>query len=65
MKYKNNVLDKLVQVDTVVNRVILQINRGLNQDEILESLELLKESLENVRSMISIENDDFEHQFNN
>ena len=63
MRYKNNVLDKLVQTDTVVNRINLQVNRNVNQDDILASIELLKETLENIREIIAIEPDDFEQQF--
>jgi division protein CdvB (Snf7/Vps24/ESCRT-III family) len=63
MRYKNNVLDKLTQVDTVVNRIQVQVNRNVSQDEILDSITQLKEAIENVRSMISIESDDFAQQF--
>ena len=63
MRYKNNVLDKLTQVEVVVSRIQLQVNRGMNQDDILASLELLKEAVENVRGMVSVEPDDFAQQF--
>ena len=65
MRYKNNVLDKLTQVDTVVNRIQVQVNRNVSQDEILDSITQLKEAIENVRSMVSIESDDFAQQFQN
>jgi len=41
MKYKNNTLEKLNQLDATVNRVKFQVNRGMDQDQILESLDLL------------------------
>jgi hypothetical protein len=63
MKYKNNVLDKLNQVEAVSNRIQFQVNRGLDQDQILESLEQLKEQIEKVREIISLEQDDFAQQF--
>jgi hypothetical protein len=63
MRYKNNVLDKLTQVEVVVSRIQLQVNRGMNQDDILASLESLKEAVENVRGMVSVEPDDFAQQF--
>jgi hypothetical protein len=63
MRYKNNVLDKLVTVDTAVNRIQLQVNRNINQDQILESIDALKESIESIREIISVEPDDFEQQF--
>jgi hypothetical protein len=63
MRYKNNVLDKLNQADTIVNRLTVQINRNVSRDEILETLTLLKEQIESTREMVSIEHDDFAQQF--
>ena len=63
MRYKNNVLDKLVQLETAVNRVHIQVNRGGTQDDVNQSIETLKEQIEAVREMISIEPDDFDQQF--
>ena len=48
MRYKNNVLDRLNQVDAIVSRINLQINRSMAQDQILESVEQLKEVIEFV-----------------
>jgi hypothetical protein len=63
MRYKNNILEKLGQIDTIANRINVQVNRGGTQDQVLESIEMLKEAIENTRSMVSIEADDFEQQF--
>jgi len=63
MRYKNNVLDKLGQTDTLVNRLAIQVNRNIPQSEILETLTLLKEQIEQTREMVSIEHDEFEQQF--
>ena len=63
MRYKNNVLDKLVQTEAVVNRIQIQVNRNVQQDQILESIDQLKEAIERVREMISVEPDDLEKQF--
>jgi hypothetical protein len=63
MRYKNNVLDKLVQLESAVNRVNIQVNRGGTQDNVNESIEVLKEQIEQIREMVSIEPDDFEQQF--
>jgi DNA-binding transcriptional regulator YiaG len=63
MKFKNNVLDKLTQTDNLVNRLTLQVNRNMHQNEMLETLTLLKEQIEQTREMVSIENDDFAQQF--
>jgi hypothetical protein len=63
MRYKNNILDKLTQIDTIANRINVQINRGGTQDQVLESIEILKEAIESTREMISIESDEFEQRF--
>jgi hypothetical protein len=63
MRYKNNVLDKLVQLGTTVSRVEIQVNRGGSQNDVNESVERLKEQIESIREMISIEPDEFESQF--
>ena len=63
MRYKNNVLDKLVQLESAVNKVHIQVNRGGTQDTVNESIETLKEQIEQIREMVSIEPDDFENQF--
>ena len=63
MKYKNNVLDKLNQVDTLVNRLAVQLNRNMSKEESMDTLTILKEQIESTREMVSIESDDFEQQF--
>jgi hypothetical protein len=65
MRYKNNVLDKLTQLEAVANKIQLQVNRNMDQDLILESVELLKEQIEKIRDIISLEGDNFEQQFAN
>ena len=56
-------LDKLVQLESAVNKVHIQVNRGGTQDNVNESIETLKEQIEQIREMVSIEPDDFEQQF--
>jgi len=63
MKFKNNVLDKLNQLDASVNKVKFQVNRGMDQDQILESLDLVKEQIEKINEIVSLEQDDFAQQF--
>jgi hypothetical protein len=63
MRYKDNVLNKLGQIDTIASRLQIQVNRGGTQDQVLESIEMLKESIEAVREIISVEGDDFDQQF--
>jgi len=63
MKYKNNVLDKLVQLEATTNRVQFQVNRGIEQDTVLESIDSIKEQIEKLREIVSLEQDDFAQQF--
>jgi len=63
MKFKNNVLEKLNQLDATVNKAKFQVNRGMDQDSILESIDNLKEQIEKVREIVSLEQDDFSQQF--
>jgi peptidoglycan hydrolase CwlO-like protein len=63
MKYKNNVAEKLVQLEATVNRVQFQVNRNADQDATLESISDLKEQIEKLQEMISLEQDDFAQQF--
>ena len=63
MRYKNNVMQKLEQAEALLSRIQLQVNRGMSQDAILESVESLKGQLEDVKDTMSVEPDDFEQQF--
>jgi DNA-binding transcriptional regulator YiaG len=63
MRYKNNVLDKLTQTEALISRLALQVNRNMSQEEMLSTLSLLKEQVEQTREMVSIEHDDFAQQF--
>jgi hypothetical protein len=63
MRYKNNILDKLVKAEGTLMRINLEVNRGMSQDTTLKTIEDLKEQLESIREFIEIEPDDFEQQF--
>ncbi len=58
MRYKNNVLDKLTQIESTVTKIQFQVNRGMGQDQILDSVEDLKEQIEKTREMVSLEPDE-------
>jgi hypothetical protein len=62
MRYKNNVLAKLDNVDATLLKIQVSANRN-NQNLTLEAIEELKALLEDIRGTISIEPDDFEQQF--
>jgi hypothetical protein len=59
MRYKEQALNKLEQVSNVVNTTGFLISRG-DQEGSLESIEELKEKLEELRSLISIEHEEFD-----
>jgi flagellar biosynthesis chaperone FliJ len=63
MKYKNNVVERLTQLEATVNRVQFQVNRNADQDATLESISNLKEQIEKLQEIISLEQDDFAQQF--
>lgn len=63
MRYKNNILDKLLKLDTTISKITIQINRNESRDTVLENLNEVKEQIEEMRSMIDNEPDDFEQQF--
>ena len=63
MRYKNNVLDKLTQLESTVTKIQFQVNRGISQDQILDSVENLKEQIEKTREMVSLEPEEFAQQF--
>jgi hypothetical protein len=63
MRYKDNALNKLTQLEAIAGKIQLQVNRRVDQDSILETIEQLKEQIETVREIISVEPDDFEQQF--
>jgi len=63
MKFKTNVLEKLNQLDATVNKVKFQVNRGMDQDQVLESLDQVKEQIEKINEIVSLEQDDFAQQF--
>ena len=63
MRYKNNILEKLSKFEITISKLVIQTNRNESQDNVLESLNGLKEEVEEMRSMINNEPDDFEQQF--
>jgi hypothetical protein len=63
MKFKSNILEKLIQLDATVNKVRFQVNRGMDQDQILESLDQVKEQIEKINEIVSLEQDNFAQQF--
>ena len=60
MRFKPVAIDKIERIDSTINKLTITINRNNPNTEILDNLTLLKEQLDDLRSMISIEHDEFE-----
>ena len=56
-------MGKLEQAEALVSRLNIQLSRGASQEQVFETLEVLKEQLDSAKEMVSIESDDFEQQF--
>ena len=63
MRYKNNILDKLDQAEIAVNKIQFQLNRGIDQDQIGDTIDSLKDQIEKLKEIVSLESDNFEQQF--
>jgi len=59
MKFKNNITDSLTQVEAMLQRIQLQVNRNVSREEIEETIDKTKVQIENIKSMVSMESDDF------
>ena len=65
MRFKNNILDKLTQLEAIANRIQFQVNRNTDQEQLLDSIEQLKDQIEKTREIVSLEQDEFAQQFAN
>jgi hypothetical protein len=59
MRFKNQVIDGLTQAQNIGQKLQFQVNRGMSQEEVIETVDQLKEQLEKVKELISIEHDEF------
>jgi hypothetical protein len=59
MRYKEQSLNKIEQVSNAINNVEFLVSRG-DQNGSLQALENVKVKLDELRSMISIEHDEFD-----
>jgi len=64
MRFKNQVIDGLTQVQNIGQKLQFQVNRGMSQEEIIETVDQLKEYLEKIKELVSTEADDFDFSFN-
>jgi len=63
MRFKNNVIDRLVQIESTLKRIQVQLNRGASGNDISETVNDIVTQVESVRELIFTENDDFDQQF--
>jgi tetrahydromethanopterin S-methyltransferase subunit B len=59
MRYKDQALDKINQLSNIARTINFQVSRLESQDSILQTVDDLKEKIEELQSMISIEHDEF------
>ena len=59
MRFKNQVIDGLTQAQNIGQKLQFQVNRGVSQEEVSTTVDQLKEQLEKVKELISIEHDEF------
>jgi hypothetical protein len=64
MRFKNQVIDGLTQAQNIGQKLQFQVNRGMSQEEIIETVDQLKEYLEKIKELVSTEADDFDFSFN-
>ena len=59
MRYKDQVLDIINQLTNIARTLDFQVSRLESQDSVLQTIQDLKEKIEEVQSLISIEHDEF------
>ena len=59
MRYKDQALDKINQLTNIARTLDFQVSRLESQDSILQTIQDLKEKIEEIQSLISIEHDEF------
>ena len=59
MRYKDQTLDRITQLSNIARTLDFQVSRLESQDSILQTIQDLKEKIEEIQSLISIEHDEF------
>ena len=59
MRYKDQVLNKINQLENLNRTIDFQLSRGENIQEIMQTLSDMKEKIEDLRSTVSLEHDEF------
>jgi hypothetical protein len=59
MRYKDQVLNKINQLENLNRTLDFQLSRGENLQEVMQTLSDIKEKIEDLRSTVSLEHDEF------
>jgi chromosome segregation ATPase len=59
MRYKDQTLDRINQLSNIARTLDFQVSRLESQSSILQTIQDLKEKIEEIQSLISIEHDEF------
>jgi predicted RNA-binding protein with EMAP domain len=63
MRYKEKATEKINALGSTLQKLQFQVNRGMTQDEVLETVETLKERLNDLQDLINVEDDEWNQQF--
>jgi len=59
MRYKDQVLNKINQLENFNRTLDFQLSRGESYEALLQTLSDMKEKIEDLRSTVSLEHDEF------
>lgn len=59
MRYKEQVMNQVEKAENLVRSIETLINRNETRETVLDALKILKERIEQIRSQVSVEPDDF------
>jgi hypothetical protein len=59
MRYKDQVLNKINQLENLNRTLDFQLSRGESFNSLLQTLSDMKEKIEDLRSTVSLEHDEF------
>jgi hypothetical protein len=59
MRYKDQVLNKVNQLENLNRTLDFQLSRGESYETLLQTLSDMKEKIEDLRSTVSLEHNDF------
>ena len=60
MRYKEQAMNKVSQLENMVRTLDFLVSRSQPQDEILQYISEVREKVEDLQSILSIEHNDFE-----